>query len=63
VVGLEGLAVGTAEGVRELCGGVVDVVTEGLGGKVETTVEETCYSTVHVDMRYETCSSCILHRT
>lgn len=40
VVGLEGVAVGTAEGVGEFRGGVVDVVTESLDGKVEASVEQ-----------------------
>jgi len=37
VVGLEGVAVGIAEGVGELLLGVRDVVAEGLGGEVEAT--------------------------
>lgn len=40
VVRLEGVAVGTAEGVGEFRGRVVDVVTEGLDGKVEASVEK-----------------------
>lgn len=40
MVGLEGVTVGTTEGVRELRGGVVDVVTEGLDGEVEASVEK-----------------------
>lgn len=40
MVGLEGVAVGTAEGVGEFRGGVVDVVTEGLDGEVEASVEK-----------------------
>lgn len=39
-MGLEGVAVGTAEGVGEFRGGVVDVVTEGLDGEVEASVEK-----------------------
>ena len=39
VVGLEGVAIGIAEGVGELLVGVGDVVTEGLGGEVKTTTE------------------------
>ena len=39
VVGLEGVAVGIAEGVGELLVGVGDVVAEGLGGEVKTTTE------------------------
>lgn len=35
VVGLEGVAVGLAEGVGEFRGGLVEVVAEGLGGEVE----------------------------
>jgi hypothetical protein len=35
VVGLECVAVGIAEGVGELLGGVRDVVAEGLGSEVE----------------------------
>lgn len=41
VVGLEGVAVGTAERVGEFRGGVVDVVTEGLDGKVEASGEKS----------------------
>jgi len=37
VVGLECVAVGIAEGVGELLGGVGDVVAEGLGSEVEAT--------------------------
>lgn len=40
VVGLEGIAVGTAEGDRELIGGVVDVVTECLHSEVEASIGE-----------------------
>ena len=40
VVGLECVAVGVAEGVGELLGGVGDVVTETLSSEVEATV--TC---------------------
>lgn len=39
-MGLEGVAVGTAEGVGEFRGGVIDVVAEGLDGKVEASVEK-----------------------
>jgi hypothetical protein len=44
VVGLEGVTVGTTEGVRELRGGVVDVVTEGLDGVLIVTEEANCNS-------------------
>jgi hypothetical protein len=40
VVGLECVAVGIAEGVSKLLGGVRDVVAEGLGSEVEATVTE-----------------------
>lgn len=40
VVGLEGVAVGLAEGVSKLLAGVVEVVTEGLGGEVKATVKD-----------------------
>jgi hypothetical protein len=39
VVGLEGVAVGIAEGIGELLVGVGDVVAEGLGGEVKATVD------------------------
>jgi hypothetical protein len=39
VVGLEGVAVGVAEGVGEFLVGVGDVVAEGLGGEVEATAD------------------------
>lgn len=38
MVGLEGVAVGVAEGVGELLVGVGDVVAEGLRGEVEAAV-------------------------
>lgn len=37
-MGLEGVAVGLAEGVGEFGRGLVDVVAEGLGSEVEATV-------------------------
>lgn len=40
VVRLEGAAVGFTEGVRELLGGVVEVVAEGLSSEVKTPVNE-----------------------
>ncbi len=40
VVGLKCVAVGIAEGVSKLLGGVRDVVAEGLGSEVEATVTE-----------------------
>jgi len=39
VVGLEGVAVGGAEGLGELAGGFGEVVAEALGGEVEASVE------------------------
>jgi hypothetical protein len=46
VVGLEGVTVGTTEGVRELRGGVVDVVTEGLDGEVCNRIS-SIYTNLH----------------
>lgn len=40
VVGLEGVAVGFTEGVGELGAAVVQVVAEGLGGEVKTSVAQ-----------------------
>lgn len=40
VVRLEGTTVGLTEGLRQLLGGVVEVVAEGLGSEVETTIKE-----------------------
>jgi hypothetical protein len=42
VVRLEGVAVGIAEGVGELFGGVVEVVAETLGGEVEAAAGVFC---------------------
>jgi hypothetical protein len=42
VVGLEGVAVGGAEGLGELAGGFGEVVAEALGGEVEASVEGMC---------------------
>lgn len=41
MVWLEGVSIGLAEGVSELLGDVVDVVTEGLDGEIKATVDST----------------------
>ena len=43
VVGLEGVAVGGAEGLGELAGGFGEVVAEALGGEVEASVERDVF--------------------
>jgi hypothetical protein len=48
MVGFEGLAVGVTEGVRELVAWMVDVVTEGLSGEVETPKETDLLATARL---------------
>lgn len=42
VVRLKGVAIGSTEGVRELRGSVIDVVTQSLNGEVKASIEKKC---------------------